>query len=84
MTSPQIAIDGSRLRLNTTIRLRWFAVAGQTATILLIYYGFRFPVPLALCLAVILLSAALNIALSLNTPRPQLLLSGRRVDAPWL
>jgi two-component system, sensor histidine kinase RegB len=75
MARPQIAIDGSRLRLNTTIRLRWFAVAGQTATILLIYYGFGFPVPLMYCLAVILLSAALNIALSLTNPRSQLLLS---------
>jgi two-component system, sensor histidine kinase RegB len=75
MASPQIAIDGSRLRLNTTIRLRWFAVAGQTATILLIYYGFGFPVPLVLCLSVILLSAALNIALSMTNPRSQLLLS---------
>jgi two-component system, sensor histidine kinase RegB len=75
MASPQIAIDGSRLRLNTTIRLRWFAVAGQTATILLIYYGFGFPVPLMYCLAIILLSAALNIALSMTNPRSQLLLS---------
>ncbi len=75
MATPQISIDGSRLRLNTTIRLRWFAVAGQTATILLIYYGFRFPVPFALCLAVILMSAALNIWLSLTTPRSQRLVS---------
>ncbi len=75
MASPQIVIDGSRLRLNTTIRLRWFAVAGQTATILLIYYGFRFPVPIGLCLAVILLSAGLNMVLSISNPGSQLLLS---------
>ncbi len=75
MENAQIALDGSRLRLNTTIRLRWFAVAGQTATILLIYYGFRFPLSLGLCLSVILLSAALNIVLSLTNPWSQLLLS---------
>jgi two-component system, sensor histidine kinase RegB len=75
MGTPQIALDGSRLRLNTTIRLRWFAVAGQIATILVIYYGFGFPVPLAPCLFVILLSALLNTALSLRYPRSQLLLS---------
>jgi two-component system sensor histidine kinase RegB len=75
MASLQIAIDGSRLRLNTTIRLRWFAVAGQTATILLVHYGFGYPVPLGLCLAVIFLSAALNIVLSLTNPGSQLLLS---------
>jgi len=63
----------SRLRLRTTIRLRWFAVAGQTATILMLHYGFKFPVPLALCLAVILLSAGLNTVLSFAYPRSQLL-----------
>lgn len=65
----------SRLRLRTTIRLRWFAVAGQTATILTLYYGFKFPVPLWLCLAVILLSAVVNIFLSVAYPRSQLLSS---------
>ena len=75
MPSPQIAYDGSRLRLYTTIRLRWFAVAGQTVTILLTHYGFGFPVPLAASLAVILLSAGLNVVLSLTNPRSQLLLS---------
>jgi two-component system, sensor histidine kinase RegB len=79
MASPQIALDGSRLRLNTTIRLRWFAVAGQIATILTISYGFGFPVPVGLCLAVIGLSAALNILLALTYPRSQLLLSRQAI-----
>ena len=63
MASPLIANDGSRLRLNTTIKLRWFAVLGQTVTVLSVYYGYRFPLPLHLCLAVISLSAALNAVL---------------------
>src|SRR5215472_7386726 len=75
MPGTQIAYDGSRLRLNTTIRLRWFAVAGQTVTILLTQFGFGFPVPLAASLGVILLSAGLNVVLSLTNPRSQLLLS---------
>ncbi len=79
MASPQIALDGSRLRLNTTIKLRWFAVAGQIATILLIGFGFGFPVPLVLCLTVIALSAVLNIALSLIYPRSQFLLSWQAI-----
>jgi len=74
MLAPQSSL-GSRLRLRTTIRLRWFAVAGQTITILILYYGFRFPVPLALCMAFILLSAALNTFLSFSYPRSQLLSS---------
>jgi len=79
MASRQFVADGSRLRLNTTIRLRWFAIAGQTATVLTIYYGFRFPLPLSLCLAVILLSAALNIVLSVTNPHSNLLPSRHAV-----
>jgi two-component system sensor histidine kinase RegB len=75
MASPQIALDGSRLRLNTTIRLRWFAVVGQIVTILTIFYGFGFPVPLVLCLSVIVLSAGLNLVLSFTYPRSKLLVS---------
>jgi two-component system sensor histidine kinase RegB len=65
--------QASRLRLRTTIRHRWFAVAGQTGTILLLYYGFEFPVPLVACFVFILLSATLNLVLSLSFPRSQLL-----------
>jgi two-component system sensor histidine kinase RegB len=70
MASPQIVNDGSRLRLNTTIKLRWFAVTGQTVTVLVVYYGFRFPLPLQLCLGVISVSIALNAVLVLSNPRP--------------
>ncbi len=73
MASSQIANDGSRLRLNTTIKLRWFAVAGQAATVLSVYYGYRFPLPMQLCIAVISLSAAANIILSVASPRSHLL-----------
>ncbi len=66
----------SRLRLRTTIRLRWFAVAGQTITIIILYYGFRFPVPLGHCVAIIVASASLNTWLTVAFPRSQLL-SGR-------
>jgi two-component system sensor histidine kinase RegB len=75
MGNPQIFVDGSRLRLNTTIRLRWFAVAGQLATILMLRYGLGFPVPLAPCLIVIGLSAALNVVLSVAYPRSQRLVA---------
>ena len=74
MFDPHLS-QASRLRLRTTIRLRWFAVAGQIATILMLHYGFNYPVPLAMCLAVIFLSAALNTVLSLSYPRSQLLSS---------
>ena len=41
----------------------------------MLHYGFKFPLPLALCLAVILVSAGLNTVLSVAYPRSQLLSS---------
>lgn len=71
----QINIDGSRLRLQTIIRLRWVAVAGQTVTVLWVYWGFGFQFPWLLCMAVIALSALLNIALQLSFPASKRLVS---------
>jgi len=57
---------GDGLRLQTLVRLRWLAVLGQTAAVLLVYGVLGFPLPLGLCLLVIALSAWLNIFLSLR------------------
>ena len=72
MASAPLVNDGSRLRLNTTIKLRWFAVAGQTVTVLFVYYGMQFYLPLRLCLGVISVSVALNAVLALANPRSHL------------
>ncbi len=58
--------DLGLLRLRTLVRLRWLAVIGQTGAVLGVYYLLGFPLPLGLCLAVIALSAWLNIFLSLR------------------
>ncbi|MGI9481265.1 MAG: ActS/PrrB/RegB family redox-sensitive histidine kinase [Hyphomicrobiales bacterium] len=55
-----------RIRLQTLTRLRWLAVAGQTAAVLAVHFGLGWPLPLGLCLAVIGLSAWLNIFLDLR------------------
>jgi two-component system sensor histidine kinase RegB len=52
------------LRLQTTIRLRWVAVAGQIITVFVVYFGLGFALPLMPCLAVIAASALLNLALA--------------------
>ena len=57
-------VDG--LRLQTLVRLRWLAVIGQTVAVLTVYFLFEFPLPLTACLAVIALSAWLNIFLSIR------------------
>jgi two-component system sensor histidine kinase RegB len=54
------------IRLDTLVRLRWLAVAGQAAAVLVVYFGLGFDLPLTLCLGLIGLSAALNIMLRLR------------------
>ncbi|MBD8066276.1 ActS/PrrB/RegB family redox-sensitive histidine kinase [Devosia sp. PTR5] len=54
------------LRMQTLVGLRWLAVAGQAISVLFVYGGLGFPLPLWACLALIALSAAINIALALR------------------
>src|SRR5690348_4183055 len=54
------------VRLDTLVRLRWLAVIGQTTAVLVVYAGLDFILPIWACLAVIALSAWLNIALRLR------------------
>jgi two-component system, sensor histidine kinase RegB len=49
------------VRLDTLVRLRWLAVIGQTGAVLAVHYGLDFTLPLGPCLAVIALSAIINI-----------------------
>ena len=50
----RLAVIGSgRLRLRTLMLIRWIAVAGQTATVLIVHFGLGFELPLLLCLSVI-------------------------------
>ena len=57
-----------RLRLNTLIRLRWLAVAGQSAAVMVVGYWLEFPMPVALCFALIAASAWLNLFLAFRYP----------------
>lgn len=54
-----------RVRLRTLILLRWLAVIGQTACVVVVHYGLGFDLPLGLCLGVIAASAWVNAWLSL-------------------
>lgn len=56
----------SRLRLQTTVRLRWFAVIGQTIAVAFVALVLRMPLPLGLCLVFIACSAWLNVFLRLT------------------
>lgn len=58
------------LRLQTSIRLRWFAVAGQILAVSLVQFGLGFPLPIGTCLGAIALSTWVNIFLRLAYPTP--------------
>jgi two-component system sensor histidine kinase RegB len=66
----------SRLRLQTIVRLRWMAVLGQTITVIGAHWVLGIQLPIAGCLAVIALSAWLNVALRIRYPASHRLKSG--------
>jgi two-component system sensor histidine kinase RegB len=69
------------VRLDTLIRLRWLSAIGQTAAVLVVYLGLEFDLPIWGCLAVIALSAWLNIALRVRFKAARRLEPSR---AAWL
>ena len=61
--------NARRLRVDTLVRLRWLAIIGQLCALLVVRFGFGFPLPLGLCLAAIGASVLLNFLLRLNFAR---------------
>ena len=69
------------VRLDTLIRLRWLAIVGQLAAVLVVHFGLEFEVPIWPCLAVIALAVLLNVALRVSFRQTQWLEPDR---AAWL
>jgi two-component system sensor histidine kinase RegB len=69
------------VRLDTLVRLRWLAVFGQFAAVVVVHFGLEFEVPIAACLLVIALAALLNVALRVSFRQTQWLEPDR---AAWL
>ncbi|WP_407865903.1 ActS/PrrB/RegB family redox-sensitive histidine kinase [Phyllobacterium phragmitis] len=57
-----------RLRLTTLVRLRWLAIAGQTAAVLFVMLYLEFPFSVGICFGLIAASAWLNLFLSFRYP----------------
>jgi two-component system sensor histidine kinase RegB len=57
-----------RIKLDTLVGLRWIAIGGQTAAILVVWLWLEFPLPVALCFALTALSAWLNLFLKIRYP----------------
>ena len=53
-----------RLRLTTLVRVRWFAITGQTAAVLFVSLSLNFVFPLGISFALIAVSAWLNLFLT--------------------
>ena len=53
-----------RVKVGTLVLIRWLAVVGQTATLLAVSEGFGVELPMAAAMAVVALSALLNIVVS--------------------
>jgi two-component system sensor histidine kinase RegB len=68
--------ESRKLRLETLVRLRWLAVAGQAASIFIVAMLMQFSVPLAACIAIISVLALVNGWLQLSYP------STLRLDPP--
>ncbi|MDR6755953.1 two-component system sensor histidine kinase RegB [Mycoplana sp. BE70] len=68
MTQPDIAdiSPSQRLRLETLIRLRWLAVAGQSITVIVVTFWLGFPLPLVWCSVLIALLATVNFYLAVR------------------
>ena len=64
----QILLPNRRLRLDTLVRLRWLAVSGQTAALLVVHIGLGYPLPVGLAFSLVAFSAWLNIFLKIHAP----------------
>ena len=62
-----------RLRLNTLVKLRWLAIVGQSAAVIVVAYWLQFPLPVGLCFALIAASAWLNLYFAFRYPATYLL-----------
>jgi two-component system, sensor histidine kinase RegB len=82
LADSQAAMNALRgpVRLRTLTTLRWLAVGGQTAAILIVHFWLGFPAPLGLCLGAIAASAWLNLFTVLRFS-PQRFLSDREAAA---
>ena len=70
------------VRLRTLTLIRWVAIGGQVLTLLVVHYGFGFPVPLAPAFSVLGASLLLNLIVMSGHPTPVRL--GERSAAAFL
>jgi two-component system sensor histidine kinase RegB len=66
ISHPDLPNHWRPLRVQTFVLLRWLAVAGQTMGVLFVHFGLGYPLPLWQCLALIAVTAILNVIVSVR------------------
>jgi two-component system sensor histidine kinase RegB len=64
------------LSIRTLVRVRWLAIAGQTAALIGVTAILGYRAPVIWCAGLVLLSAALNLSIGLTTPRGRMARDG--------
>jgi two-component system sensor histidine kinase RegB len=65
IAAPDLRHPRRHVRLDTILRLRWLAVLGQLAAIFIVVQGLEFDLPVIPCVAIVGLSALLNLVLQI-------------------
>lgn len=68
LAPPALDRANRHLRLDTLVRLRWLAIAGQSLAVAGVHFGLGFRLPFGWCFTAIAVSAGLNIALRIRFP----------------
>ena len=68
LSTPAFGRVNRHLRLDTLVRLRWLAIAGQSLTVAGVHFGLGFTLPFGWCFTAIAVSSWLNIALRIRFP----------------
>jgi two-component system sensor histidine kinase RegB len=69
--TPDLRVGGlhaRRLKLDTLVRLRWLAVAGQATAVAIVKFALEYRLPFLACIAVIGCAALVNVAIGLRWP----------------
>ncbi len=62
MASVPVISESSRVQLRTLVLIRWVAIAGQVAALLVVHYGLGFGLPIVPTMAAVIASAIVNLA----------------------
>jgi two-component system, sensor histidine kinase RegB len=75
-------LAAGRVRLRTLIVIRWVAIVGQALALLVVNFGFGYPVPLLAALATVAISAVINVWAAIGRRSPERI--GDRAAAVYL